>query len=90
MNHISYRTSQDYWKKAEAYISLEAQEMNETGIKKNIRTWIIYTMIKPSLTFLSLFFRHKGFMDGWYGFVFAYWSALHFPIAYRKYIRIQQ
>jgi len=85
MDHISYRTKEDYWRKADTYTTLTAREMKE---KHRPVTWWSYNITKPIYTFLSLFLRHKGFMDGWYGFVFAYWSALHFPIAYKKYKKL--
>ncbi len=85
MLHYSYRTSEDYWKKADSYTSLTAMFMKEKNIPVNIRTWCSYMIWQPVKMFFLLFVRHKGFMDGWYGLVFAYWSALHFPIAYKKY-----
>ncbi len=88
MLHYPYRTSEDYWKKANAYTTLTARDMKSAGVPNNVQTWILYMKIKPMQTFLSLFIRHKGFMDGWYGLVFAYWSALHYPIAYRKYVKM--
>lgn len=88
MDHISYRTREDYWRKSDAYTTLTAIKMKKNGIPKNARTWFTYNIVKPKLTFLSLFIRHKGFMDGWYGLVFAYFSALHFPIAYRKFLKL--
>ena len=89
MDHMSYKTKEDYWRKADVYTTLTAMEMHANGMSKNIVTWFDYTLVKPITSFISLFIRHKGFLDGWQGFVFAYWSALHFPIAYRKYIRMQ-
>lgn len=88
MDHISYRTRQDYWKKADTYTTLTAAEMKKRGVRDNAWTWFLYNIVKPKMTFLSLFIRHKGFMDGWYGLVFAYWSALHFPIAYKKFRKL--
>lgn len=85
LEHFAYRTKEDYWKKADTYTSLSAMEMKNNDVPKNIWTWFTYKILKPTLTFFSLFIRHKGFMDGWYGFLFAYWSALHFSIAYEKY-----
>lgn len=86
--HYAYRTQADYWKKADAYTSLTAQEMIKNGIPNNVWTWFTYNILQPKLTFLSLFIRHKGFMDGWHGFLFAYFSALQFPIAYIKYRKL--
>lgn len=34
--------------------------------------------------FLSIYFRHLGFLDGFPGFIWALFSALHFPIAFFK------
>ena len=85
MLHFSYKTKEDYWKKADTYTTLTASEMKSTAVPNNVQTWILYMKIKPIQTFFSLFIRHKGFMDGWYGLVFAYWSAIHYPIAYKKY-----
>lgn len=88
MDHISYRSREDYWRKADAYTTLAANEMKKNGVQKNTWTWFVYNVIKPKIIFLSLFIRHKGFMDGRYGLVFAYWSALHFPITYRKFQKL--
>lgn len=86
--HYSYRTFADYWKKADAYTSLTVQEMNDDKIAHSLNTLFFYCLVKPVKTFFSIFFRHKGFMDGFYGLVFAYWSALHYPIAYHKYNKL--
>ncbi len=86
MLHYSYRTSSDYWKKADTYTTLTAIFMKEKKIQKTFGTWLLYNVWLPLKTFFLLFFRHKGFIDGWYGLVFAYWSALHFPIAYKKFL----
>lgn len=40
--------------------------------------------------FLSIYFRHLGFLDGFPGYVWALFSALHFPIAYFKSIDIHE
>jgi glycosyltransferase involved in cell wall biosynthesis len=88
MDHISYRTREDYWRKAESYTTLAAMEMKRDGVGKNPWTWFLYNIMKPQMTLLSLLIRHKGFMDGWYGLVFAYFSALHFPITYKKFRKL--
>jgi glycosyltransferase involved in cell wall biosynthesis len=84
LKHIPYRTPEDYWRKADRYTTLTAEEMKRSGIPNTAGTWLLYNLQKPMQTFFSIFIRHKGFLDGWFGFVFAYWSALHYPIAYRK------
>jgi glycosyltransferase involved in cell wall biosynthesis len=86
LDHISYRTTADYWRKADSYTTLTAMEMKDVHVSKSVKSWLLYNVIYPIKTFLSLFFRHGGFIDGWYGFVF----ALHFPIAYRKFINLYE
>jgi hypothetical protein len=78
MLHNSYPTRADYWRKAAAYTSLTAQTLNNPSA-------FAYLVTKPIGTFLSLYIRHKGFMDGLSGFEFALYSALHYPMAYLKY-----
>ncbi len=39
---------------------------------------------KPKITFLMMYFRHKGFMDGFAGFVFALFSSIRFWVIYIK------
>lgn len=45
-----------------------------------------YFFLKPILWFIKAYFRHKGFMDGFPGFVFALFSSLRFPVSYIKYL----
>ena len=49
-------------------------------------TGINYLIIKPIFWFLNIYVRHKGFMDSWQGFVFAFFSGLRFPMAFIKYL----
>lgn len=44
-----------------------------------------YAIIKPFFTFTSLYLRHKGYQDGFRGFVWALFSATHHFYAYMKY-----
>src|SRR3989344_520225 len=87
--HYSYRTLAEYWKKSDAYTSLTAAEMIKDKIPKTITSWIRYEWIYPTWKFLSLFIRHKGFADGIYGLLFAFFTALHYPIAYKKYVNMK-
>lgn len=87
--HYTSRTIADYWRKAHAYIALNAQELKENKLQLNLLSYVLYNVQKPTKTFLSLFLRHKGFIDGAYGFLFAFFSALHYPLSYWKYRQIK-
>lgn len=83
--HYDSPTFNKYLVRANRYTSLTADELVDKKIPINFLTTIQYTLIKPAITFLSLFIRHKGFMDGFPGFVFALFSGLHHALAYMKY-----
>ncbi len=63
-----------------------ADELKEKSVSRSLISFVQYVFVKPSFTFLNLFFRHKGFIDGVNGFLWSFFSALHFPIAYFKYV----
>lgn len=88
--HYTSTTLADYWRKANAYISLTAQEYKEKKLPLNFFTYLEYNLFKPTATFFSLFIRHKGFVDGYWGFLFALFSALHQPLAYWRYVKNNQ
>ena len=54
--------------------------------KKSLGVWdgIMYFKIKPLVWFVRAYFRHKGFMDGFPGFVFHLFSAIRFWAIYIK------
>lgn len=85
MLHYSYKNRSDYWKKADSYTSLTAAELREKALSP-VEMFLNYFFIKPVLTFLSIYIRHKGFMDGLVGLEFSLYSALHYPMAYKKYL----
>ena len=60
------------------YSSLLARQITNPG-------FLDYFVFKPIFTFFSLYLRHRGYVDGFPGFVFAFYSALRFPSAYVKY-----
>jgi glycosyltransferase involved in cell wall biosynthesis len=83
--HYSNPTFAVYLHKFNTYTSFKAQQLLEAGLKVNPITFIDYMLIKPIITFLKLYIRHKGVLDAWPGFVFALFSGLHHLIAYLKF-----
>jgi len=62
------------------YTSLEVERMPD----KTKLSFFKYFVWKPKVTFLMMYFRHKGFMDGFPGFVFALFSSIRFWVIYIK------
>jgi len=72
----------DRWNR---YSSLEAEMLlKEKKINPSIFQFINFFFLKPSLWFLRTYIRHKGFMDGFPGFIFALFSSLRFWVIYIK------
>lgn len=82
LDHYSYVSVSQYWKKSSSYIQLTAEGLRTQKNHRSIRVAISYMVVQPIVTFLVLYLRHKGFIDGWRGFVYALFSAMHFPKAY--------
>lgn len=74
-----------YLSRNNRYTSLMAQELKKQKVKINLFSFINYLLVQPTLTFCRIYFRHKGFVDGFPGLVFAYYSALCHRAAFIKY-----
>jgi glycosyltransferase involved in cell wall biosynthesis len=84
--HHSYRNFRDYWRKAWHYIRLSRDDLKKRRVKKNLFVFTDYAVVRPLKTFFTLYFRHRGFLDGWRGFVFAIFSSMHHAFSYWLYL----
>lgn len=85
--HLANASLTHYWRNANRYTSLAAKELSKDKAKFNITNIFNYFIWLPVSTFFNIFIRHKGFEDGLYGFLFAYFSSLHHPITFVKYMK---
>jgi (heptosyl)LPS beta-1,4-glucosyltransferase len=83
--HYESPTISRYLTRANRYTTLHAKSLKEKKVPKNIFYLFWYSTYKPLVTFLNLYIRHKGFLDGVRGLLWAKFSAMHFPVAYWKY-----
>lgn len=84
--HYDSPTLKRYLARLNRYTDLMAKELDESKAPKNLWNFFLFVIHRPLFTFLSLFFRHKGFLDGVSGFLWSFFSASRFPIAYLKYL----
>lgn len=75
--HYADKTFARYLLRNNRYTSLLSKELKNPG-------FFDYFVVKPTSWFLKTYFRHKGYQDGFPGFVFSWYSSLRFPIAYIK------
>lgn len=82
--HHPYADFSEYLKKSDRYTSLTAQELLAKKLKPGWGLFLksIFLMKKD---FLIHYLRCKGFMDGFAGFVFSFYSGLHHLTAYVKF-----
>lgn len=88
--HYDSPTLKRYLTRLNRYTDLKAQELRNNQVSKGIISFLMFTIYYPLSTFFKLYFRHLGFLDGVSGFLWSFFSAMHFPIAYFKYITISK
>jgi glycosyltransferase involved in cell wall biosynthesis len=84
LDHYATPDFSRYLLRENRYSSLQARFYKEAGVRVNFGNTIKYLFIKPAGTFLNLYFRHRGFLDGFPGFVFSLYSGLHHAFSYMK------
>jgi len=84
--HIADPSFVRYLLRSNRYTTLTASDWEKEG-KLGTDTWSIikHMLLKPAWRFLEIYIRHKGFQDGFPGFVFAWYSGLHLATSYVKY-----
>ncbi|MBM3282891.1 glycosyltransferase family 2 protein [Candidatus Gottesmanbacteria bacterium] len=83
--HYPYANFTEYLDHFNRYTDISAQEHKDSELKISLVSFTNYMLTKPIHWFLISFIRHKGFMDGFSGFVFSFFSSLRFPVSYIKY-----
>lgn len=69
-----------YLMRWDRYTSLEVEKMPKDAKLSFFKYFCWY----PKKTFFMMYFRHKGFLDGFPGFVFALFSSIRFWVIYIK------
>lgn len=82
--HLADPSFERYLTRFNRYTSLIADEMVKEKTSLNFLTAMNYLFLKPFFWFIWTYFRHKGFRDGFPGFIFSSFSAFRFVVAYIK------
>ena len=88
LKHYADTSFSLYLLRANRYTTLLADELKSKKTPINFSSFLKFYFFKPIHWFLKTFFRHRGYVDGFPGFVFSFYSALRFPIAYTKYYEL--
>lgn len=82
--HLRDKNFTIYINRFNRYTDFLASQWHKIGLTINLVTFINYILIKPLVWFIKSYIRHRGYVDGFPGFIFALFSSLRFPIAYFK------
>lgn len=83
--HYSYPDFNHYLEHFNRYTDIFADELAQKNTSVHFSAMVDYVLIKPLYWFLSTYIRHKGFVDGFAGFSFCFFSSLRFPTSYIKF-----
>ncbi|HOX96103.1 MAG TPA: glycosyltransferase family 2 protein [Candidatus Woesebacteria bacterium] len=84
LDHYATPDFSRYLLRENRYSSLQAGFYKQEGIKITLFNTLKYLFFKPAGTFLNLYLRRRGFLDGFPGFVFSLYSGLHHAFSYMK------
>lgn len=87
--HLRDKNFSTYMERFNRYTDLLAIQIKDKGVKKNFFSFFDYIIMKPIFWFIKAYFRHRGYVDSFPGFVFAFFSSLRFPVAYFKFLLME-
>lgn len=74
-----------YLERFDRYTDLLAVQIKSSGAKVSVISFLDFVFFKQISWFIKAYFRHRGYVDGFSGFVFALFSSMRFPVAYFKF-----
>lgn len=83
--HFADPTFSRYLKRASRYTTQTAVEITKQDPGTHPLTILIFMLIKPTVRMTKIYFRHRGYKDGFRGFVWALFSGFHYFYSYVKY-----
>lgn len=82
--HLRDKNFTIYIQRFNRYTELFSLELKEKGLRPGFFSFLDYYFVKPFFWFIKSYIRHRGYVDGFPGFVFALFSSLRFPVAFLK------
>jgi|SRR3989344_2784836 len=82
--HLKDKFFSIYLQRFNRYTDLLATQLYDSGFTINLTSFTNYILIKPFFWFFKSYLRHRGYIDGFPGFIFALFSSFRFPVAYFK------
>lgn len=88
--HYPYRNIHTFFRKWTQYAALDGDEWYEKGMRPSLGNFLNYCIWMPQYWFLLTYIRHRGYVDGFPGYAFSFFSGLRYWVSYmRMYERTQ-
>lgn len=84
--HLRDKKFSKYIERWNRYTELMSKQLKDQKLSITAFSFLDYVFLKPTLWFIKAYLRHRGYVDGFPGFIFALFSSLRFPIAFFKYV----
>ena len=88
MLHFPYPNLDVYVRKFNFYTTLEAKFLLENPPSRF--AWMKFIFLKPLFRFCKRYLIKGGYLDGFPGFVAAFFDMINFPVRYFKYIELKK
>lgn len=82
--HLRDKNFSTYIYRFNIYTDLLSAQLREDGLRVNPISFFSYIFVKPLFWFIKSYIRHRGYVDGFAGFIFSLFSSLRFPVSYIK------
>lgn len=82
--HYPYKDLVSFFRKWAQYASFDGDDLYKKGVRPSFKNAVIYLKLKPIHWFLLTYFRHRGYVDGFAGFMFSLLSGLRFWVMYMQ------
>ncbi len=82
--HYTYMSIEQYVTKLNRFSTVIARQSDERGKRAIFFNFILYCFIKPPAYFIKKFILQRGFIDGFEGFLIAFFTFLLPTIVYTK------
>lgn len=82
--HLRDKNFSEYMKRFNKYTGILSAQIRQKDVRIGTISFVEFVFLKPFYWFIKSYFRHRGYVDQFPGFVFALFSSLRFPVAYIK------
>ncbi len=83
--HLADPNFKRYLLRANRYTTQTSLEIAKKDPGTSVFSFLKYSFFMPGFIFLKIYFRHRGYKDGFRGFVWALFSGFHMYYSYVKY-----